>query len=401
MNLEALLCAESRRLTTLRLELLEQHPFWGHLMLHLRLVPALDLPVFVATDGVRRVWHNPRFTRHLDLRQLGFVLAHAVVHHALENPGRRNGRDPHLWNHATDYAINRIVAGIGLYRSPDGCYPELGEVRILHDPRFAGLTAEQIYDRLHHERPPPPRPIRLQLPGHGEGHGVADHGGGIDVHLPQPLTPAEHDERLDRLEAAVRAFREGQPRGELPAGVERLVDGLQPGKVPWPTLLARCVGEVRARQEYSLAHPSKRWLAEDLLVPGPWSEAPGPVVVAVDTSASIAPAMLQAMAAELARLHALLAEVTVLVADAQVHVHVPARDLPAFLRAGRFPGGGGTSHEPVFRWLAERRLQPDLFIGLTDLHSQFPVIPPPFPVLWVVPPAHGKAPWGRVVEVEL
>ena len=60
-----------------------------------------------------------------------------------------------------------------------------------------------------------------------------------------------------------------------------------------------------------------------------------------------------------------------------------------------------TAHpeRPVFAAVAERRLQPDVFIGLTDLESVFPERAPAYPVLWVVPTEHGEAPWGRVVEV--
>jgi predicted metal-dependent peptidase len=399
---------EARRLASLRLELLDDHPFWGHLLLHVRLVAAPRLLAFAATDCVRHIWYNPQYTRHLDMRQLGFVLAHEIGHHVFESLGRRDSRDLHLWNCATDYAINRMVAGITrgrgepMYRLPDGSYPEVGEVKVLYDARFAGMTAEQIYDRLVKETPPPQRTLHLQLPGEqGEGSQVADHGGGIDLHLSRPLTDAERGELLDRLSAAVTAWREGERRGDIPAGIERLVDGTQPGKMPWQRLLARYVGEARSRQDYSLTRPNQRWLLEDLLVPGPWSEGPGRVVVAVDTSASIEPPLLQAIANELARLHALLPDLTVLVADAEVHTQVPARELPAFLRRGRFAGGGGTSHRPVFAWIDRKRLQPDLFIGLTDLFSEFPKKKPAFPVLWIAPERHGRAPWGRIIEAAL
>jgi predicted metal-dependent peptidase len=53
----------------------------------------------------------------------------------------------------------------------------------------------------------------------------------------------------------------------------------------------------------------------------------------------------------------------------------------------------------VFAWIQEQRLHPDLFVGLTDLESQFPEQAPGYPVLWVTPRRHGTAPWGHVVEV--
>jgi len=102
---------------------------------------------------------------------------------------------------------------------------------------------------------------------------------------------------------------------------------------------------------------------------------------------------------ELAALLAETSSVTVVVADASVHEVVPPAAVKAWLAARRVRGGGGTDHRPVFAWLAEERRRPDVFIGLTDLHSRFPERPPPYPVVWVTPPDPGPAPWGRVVTL--
>ena len=218
--------------------------------------------------------------------------------------------------------------------------------------------------------------------------------------MPRGLTEAERGELLDRLTAAVAAGRDAGC-GELPAEVERLVERLRPPKVPWQRLLARIVGESQARQDYSYARPNRRWLAEDVLMPGLHSEELSRVVVAVDTSGSVSQELLGAIASELSRLYAVVGELTVLIADAKVHAEVTARELPAFLAQKRFVGGGGTYHRPVFEWIAQRRLEPELFIGLSDLHSKFPERPPRYPVLWVTPEKHGRAPWGSVVEAAL
>ena len=146
---------------------------------------------------------------------------------------------------------------------------------------------------------------------------------------------------------------------------------------------------------------SSEWLTHDVVVPGLVSEDAGRIVVAVDTSASIDEALLAAMAAELGALHALANDVTVLIADAKVHAEVQASDLPQFLKRQKWQGGGGTDHKPVFEWIRRRRLQPELFIGLTDLYSAFPDAPPGYPVLWLVPERHGTAPWGRVIAASL
>jgi predicted metal-dependent peptidase len=78
---------------------------------------------------------------------------------------------------------------------------------------------------------------------------------------------------------------------------------------------------------------------------------------------------------------------------------VESDGIEEWLRRGRAKGGGGTNHVPVFEYIARSGRKPDLFIGLTDLESQFPARPPTYPVVWVTPERHGKAPFGAVVEV--
>ena len=86
----------------------------------------------------------------------------------------------------------------------------------------------------------------------------------------------------------------------------------------------------------------------------------------------------------------------ILTCDAAIHQVIKTNEVPAFLRSLKIRGGGGTSHRPVFQWVKEHRVHPDLLIALTDLHSEFPDMPPPYPVLWVTKDEHGEPPrWPR------
>ena len=86
------------------------------------------------------------------------------------------------------------------------------------------------------------------------------------------------------------------------------------------------------------------------------------------------------------------------VADAKVHHVEHGAAIDRLLLQGRVRGGGGTDHRPVFDWVREHGRQPDLFIGLTDLFTRFPNTRPHYPVLWVAPESHGRAPWGRILN---
>jgi predicted metal-dependent peptidase len=400
---------EARRVSALRLQLCDRHPFWGHLLLHVRLVAAPGLGAFAATDCLRHIWYDPQLTRLLSQEQLGFVLAHEVGHQLLATRERARGRDRHLWNCAADYAINRIVARIPrhewsdepLYQPPTGDLPGLGPVAILLDPRYDGLIAEAIYEHLltTGAGPTVPVPVTLHLPDGRELPGLSDHQGGIDVHLPLELDDDAQEDLQERVREAVAAWEQSGRRGQVPGRLELLVHGRGRSRVPWARLLQRFVGEALPPADYSLRQPSRRFLAFDLIVPGLVRTGPPEVVVAVDTSGSMGERQLVAVATELGGLADLVPELTVLLADAKVQQVVPPRELPAFLRQVRLRGGGGTDHRPVFAWIAEHVPGPAFFVGLSDLFSRFPEGKPAYPVLWVAPAHHGRAPWGTVVEL--
>ncbi len=417
---EELLRREGDRVSMLRMQMLESHPFWGYLLLQFRMIPCLELPTFAATDCVRRIWYNPRFTRHLTAQQLGFVLAHEVGHQVLLTVERCVGRNLHLWNCATDYAINRIVAQIKkpgfheekMYHVPEATIPELGKVRPLLDARFEEMIAEQIYEVLAKEELEAPRVVTLRLcDSTAEGEDaeeigridlpdVADHHGGIDVHIPVDISPEQAEELRERLRAAVETWRRSAQRGDLPGGYERELFGPMRAVVPWQRVFRNFLGQATATDDYSLTRPNKRYLEQDLVVPGHHSERIGMIVVALDTSGSMSKEQISELVAELTPLSAMAEEVILIVADAKVHEVVSLDELPRWLDAAKARGGGGTDHRPVFKYIEEHRLAPEVLIGLTDLYSAFPKLAPRFPVVWVVPPDHGEAPWGRVIELE-
>jgi len=414
------LCRQERdRLSALRLQLIESHPFWGYLLLQMQLVFQADLPALAATDCMRHIWFSPVLTSRLPIRQLGFVMVHEICHSVFASMERRGSRNPHLWNCATDYAINRIVSEIrgpgafrsrALYEVPK-IYVDGREQKILLDPKYDGMIAETIYEALATEelQNPTMLVLRLDLPGtSGEGTGgqtlelpdIADHGGGIDVHVPLPLSPSQREELADRIRGALATWQNMGRRGDVPlAEVCQLLPGRR-ARVPWPRLLRQFAGQALARDDYSLVRPNKRYLSEKIVVPGLFSESVNQVVVALDTSGSMDIGLLSQAIAEVARLSDLAPEILLITADAAVHQVIPAVRLPSFLRELKVKGGGGTSHLPVFAHIDEQHLEPDLFIGISDLETLFPIKRPRYPVLWLSPAHHATPPWGHVIEIE-
>lgn len=398
--------AESERLAALRMQLLEMHPFWGYLLLQVRLVPAPDLPSYAATDTVRHIWFNPKLTRKLDIRELGFVLVHEVCHQVLASSQRRNGREAFKWNMATDYAINALIDAIPVPGTPDWREEHLYRMPRggLLDPAYQDCVAEVIYEDLcRKEQKTGPVEISVVLPGaNGEElrlPSISDHRGGIDIHLPYELDADQRAILQERIRSAVENFHANSDRGDMPEELLRSAGLLDDPKIPWQRILHRYADTILNRDDYSLAHPNKRYLAYDAIVPGHYGETIGKLVVALDTSASMTEDIIRAVTKEIRGMVPNAQDVTLIVADSMVRQEIPLEGLEEVLRTGAFCGGGGTDHVCVFEYIAEHHLNPRLFIGMTDLYSYFPEEKPPYPVLWLVPEDHDDPPWGKVIEL--
>src|SRR5574341_267359 len=198
-----------------------------------------------------------------------------------------------------------------------------------------------------------------------------------------PPTPTEHQtqELIDRVIRAHETWVASNQRGSLPATLTRYLRRLRDARVPWQRVLHTYAGQTLLKDDFSLSPPHRRWLEHDIIRPTLRSEGIAHLAIAIDTSGSTQP-ILEDFAAEVAKLHTLSEETLVLTGDAAIHQVIKTNEVPAFLNSLKLEGGGGTSHRPVFQWLKEHRVHPDLLVALTDLYSEFPEQPPPFPVLW-------------------
>ena len=134
------------RLFQARATLVEASPFLGSLVLKLPLLITEDARVATAcVNGRGLCYFSKDFLAALDLPALRFVLLHETLHLALDAFPRCGSRKPLRWNIAHDLAINPLIQesdlGWGVLVPTEGFNPLL-------DPRFKGLSAEDIYDAL-------------------------------------------------------------------------------------------------------------------------------------------------------------------------------------------------------------------------------------------------------------
>ncbi|WP_195161812.1 vWA domain-containing protein [Mesorhizobium sp. NBSH29] len=352
-----------------RTSLMWDHPFFGSLAVQLQVVDATEDPAIntMATDG-KHLFYDENFVMGLTKDELLFVSAHEVIHNASEHHLRRQHRKPGRWNKAADYVING-----DLIECKVGTMPKGG----LFEPRFVGLSAEEVYRILDDEN---------DGDDSDEGQG-GDPGGCGEVIDGAPMgdKAAIADAQAD-MQSKVRqaaAIAKGMNAGSLPAGIKRIVDKLLRPKVDWREVLRRFVDESLTKDS-SWAKPNRRFLASGLVLPGMVSIGLSHFVIAVDTSGSIDQKALAQFASEIraAFEESMIDKMTVIYADTDVH-HVQeftAGDIVTL----EAKGGGGTAFSNTFEWIAKNASDATVIAYFTDLYVGDFGKEPAAPVIWAV-----------------
>ena len=191
--------------------------------------------------------------------------------------------------------------------------------------------------------------------------------------------------------AALAAAQQVERRqGNLPSHLKGVVGRLLKGRIDWREQLAQFVTNAFGGSRRWLP-PSRRHIARGLYLQSSRQERLR-AVVAIDTSGSTT-CDLPRFFGELQGLLASFGsyEITVIQCDAAVQ-HIEKFDemrtvdaLRLGLDALEFYGGGGTSFQPVFDYVAERpELEPSVLIYITDGYGSVGKESPPYPVLWLL-----------------
>ena len=215
---------------------------------------------------------------------------------------------------------------------------------------------------------------------------------------PRALTPDERETlQVQWQQRMAGAAQQAMQAGKLGGELKRLIDHLLQPQLPWRMLLARYMNSL-SRDDYSWSRPSRR--EGDYIMPSLRSQQLD-VVVAIDTSGSIKDAEIQEFIDEIDALKAQVrARVTLLPCDAALCDGAPFLFEPweQFCRPKHLAGGGGTSFRPVFDWVDQQGIRPDLLVYFTDADGAFPDHEPNYPIVWLVK-GRSKAPWGQRIQL--
>ena len=244
-------------------------------------------------------------------------------------------------------------------------------------------------------------------PPEGNDGGGGEGGIGLDVGDPVDSTGQPLDEsKIKEIEAkakieAIQSSKLAKQKGKLPASLERMVDELVNVKTPWYDILERYMtGKIK--DGWSWKRPNRRFVGRGIYLPGvDYAPRMGPVVIGVDTSGSIGQNELNVFGGHVNRIieQCCPETVTVVYCDAEVnHVDTYEPDeLPITLTPH---GGGGTAFEPVFDYINEHNLDPEVVVYLTDGYGDQSDFTSKHDTIWLTTDCTNFD-WGVVVEFDV
>ena len=365
-----------KKLEIAKSRLMIEHPYFGTLASALKFEKNDNIEAFMCEGD--KYQYNDDYLETLTDSELSFTLANAAMHQALYHDSRQSKRMGWMWYLATDYAINALLVENGL-SLPD---------KVNYDSRFEGQYAEEIYETL-----------RGEIMDDEEREEEADESDATKEDE-QRSNKATSDETQEAEEAYERFLEQVhqklEKQGELPRGLERIVDIKTHASISWRDELYRYVN-THAKSDYRFFPPNMKYLYLGFALPSIYGEELH-IAVAVDTSASVDKALLERFLAELEEIMQVFPsyKIELIECDAKIQHSTtlyPTEPLQATLR-----GGGGTDFRPVFDMIEEQMSDMKFLIYFTDGMGTFPLYMPQIDVLWVMP-KRVDVPFGEVLEI--
>lgn len=356
------------KLVTARVGLLLKASFFGNLATRLKLINADEWLTTAATDG-RHFYYNSRFIDMLRPKEIEFLFGHEVLHCVYDHFGRRGNRDPQVWNVANDFCVNADLREhhVGEFITSVPC---------LYDPKYKGLSSEEIYDDLMSNI----KTISLDelldklLDDHMDGEGSDGSNdsteGNRDKSKGRPkLSEDEKKQIRDEIkEAMLAAAATTDGAGNIPAGVRRLIKDLTEPQMNWREML-RMNLESTIKSDYTWMRASRRGWHMDAVMPGQKPDEMIDVAVFIDTSGSIVEKMLRDFISEIQGIMDSFPSYKIHIVSFDTETYNPAQydsdNLDSMIDYEP-AGGGGTDFDCVWRYLKDNDIVPRRLIMFTD-----------------------------------
>ena len=343
-----------------RVSLLLKHPFFGNMATRLKIQEAEDWLPTAATDG-RTIYFNRKFFDPLTVKQVEFVIAHEILHNVFDHMGRREGRNPKIFNIAADYCVNgQLVRDrIGDHQIPD--------IKIFHDPKYYGMGAEEVYDKIYDEMDEEELNQLGQLLDEHIDWGSDPKDGDGKGNRPT-YTKEELKQIRDEIREATVQAAQAAGAGNTPASVQRMIKELTEPKMNWREILRQQI-QSTIKNDYSFMRPNRKGWHMSAILPGTQFEDTIDICVSIDMSGSISDAQAKDFLTEIKGIMQEYKDFKIKVwcFDTKVY-NEQSYDGYTIDEFDQYEpmGGGGTEFDANWEYMKENDIQPKKFIMFTD-----------------------------------
>ncbi len=368
----------SHKISQGRAFVIQRDPFFASILMDMDPVIDTDATETCATDG-ERVIFNPDWLLSAERPLVAAAMRKMSLHVALSHHLRRGPwRDPNRWRAACDQAALHIM-------QTEGVDIPTGATAL---PQFHGMTAEEIYKHMEDDdqddggcqgddgqgdgqggegsgqgqgqpQDGPAAPQEGNTPGSDGAVGQALDGADMRNKPEVSQKQAENDQRVMRAAMAEKA------QGHESGLSKDLVDRVKAKGVDWRDRFMAFIDD-KAEVKVSWAKPNRRFVGEDIYLPGKTANGIGTMAFIVDTSGSMSTEELAMCVTQIeaAREAIGIRNVVVIQIDTEVKA-VDEYDMTEPLPTDmEFHGRGGTNMTPAFEAAAEH--DPALIVMMTD-----------------------------------
>jgi predicted metal-dependent peptidase len=344
------------KIVVARVGLLLRHPFFGNMATRLQIKEAEEWCNTAATDG-RAIYFNRKFFEPLTTKQVEFVIAHEVLHNVFDHMGRREGRDPKIFNIAADYCVNGQIV-----RDRIGDHNIEG-IKIFHDSKYYGWGAEQVYDDIYEKMDDEELAALGQL--------LDDHidWGDQDSKDGQPKYSKEELKQIrDEIREATMQAAQAAGAGNTPASVAKMIKELTESKMNWRQLLRQQIQSI-IKNDYTFMRPNRKGWHMNAILPGTNFDTTIDVCVGIDMSGSIGSDQAKDFLSEIKGIMQEYKDFKLKVwcFDTQVYneADFDGYNMDDFDHYEPL-GGGGTAFECNYEYMKDNNIEPKKFIMFTD-----------------------------------
>jgi predicted metal-dependent peptidase len=364
------------RIIVARVGLLLRHPFFGNIATRLRILAADDWLGTAAVDG-RNLYFNTQFFNAMSNKEIEFVIAHEILHCVFDHLGRREERNPMLYNIAADYIVNNT-----LVEERIGEIPKI--VDCFQDFKYKGWSSEEVYDDLFEKAKQDFQDFMDQLEQEGEmldehldmngdgseeGDNEGKDGKGNNVSKKKPKYSKEEMEQIKNeiKEATINAAQTAGA-GNTPAGVQRMIQELTEPKMNWREILRQQI-QSTIKNDYTFSRPSRKGWHTGAVLPGMNFDETIDVCIALDMSGSIGNEQAQDFLGEVKGIMDEYKDYKIKIwcFDTEVYNEDDfSADDGRELTDYEIHGGGGTDFMANWTYMKENDIQPKKFLMFTD-----------------------------------